>query len=192
MTAGLSYLHWFLPGLALQFALVVMGSALRGTGIVKPTMVVQVVTVLLNTVLAPMLIAGWGTGHPLGVAGAGLASTVAIVVGVVMLAFYFLRLEKYVAFDLKQWRPHWLTWRRMLNIGLPAGGEFGLIAVYTALIYWIIRDFGAPAQAAIRDRLADHAVHLPAGDGDCLRRRADRRPEFRRPAGRRGYARPSV
>src|SRR5882672_1957268 len=31
--AGMSYLYWYLPGLALQFALVAMGSALRGTGI---------------------------------------------------------------------------------------------------------------------------------------------------------------
>jgi len=56
--AGTSYLHWFIPGLALQFALVSMGSALRGTGIVRPTMVVQGLTVLLNVVLAPVLIAG--------------------------------------------------------------------------------------------------------------------------------------
>ena len=72
--AGTTYLYWFLPGLALGFAQVVMGSALRGTGIVKPTMAIQALTVLLNTLLAPVLIAGWGTGSPLGVAGAGLAS----------------------------------------------------------------------------------------------------------------------
>lgn len=163
VTAGVTYLYWFLPGLALQFALVVMGSALRGTGIVKPTMLVQMITVLLNIVLAPVLIAGWGTGHPLGVAGAGLASTLAIGVGVVLLSVYFLRLEKYVAFDLTQWRPHWLTWRRMLNIGLPAGGEFGMIAVYTALIYWIIRDFGAAAQAGfgVGSRIMQ-GIFLPA------------------------------
>src|ERR1700730_12279492 len=64
---GTIYLRWFLPGLALQFALVAMGSALRATGIVQPTMVVQGLTVLLNIVLAPVLIAGWGNGHPLGV-----------------------------------------------------------------------------------------------------------------------------
>jgi Na+-driven multidrug efflux pump len=52
--AGISFLYWFLPGMALQFALITMGSALRGTGIVKPTMVVQVLTVLLNTALAPV------------------------------------------------------------------------------------------------------------------------------------------
>jgi putative MATE family efflux protein len=163
VAAGLSYLYWFLPGLALQFALVVMGSALRGTGIVKPTMIVQVATVLLNIVLAPVLIAGWGTGHPLGVAGAALASTVSIAVGVVLLSVYFLQLEKYVAFDLAQWRPHWATWRRMLNVGVPVGGEFGLIAVYTGLIYWIIKDFGAPAQAAfgIGSRIMQ-SIFLPA------------------------------
>ncbi len=101
----MTYLYWFLPGIALQFALVSMGSALRGTGIVKPTMVVQMVTVLLNVVLAPVLIAGWGTGHPMGVAGAGLASTISVACGVVVLCLYFRRLEKYVAVHADQLRP---------------------------------------------------------------------------------------
>src|SRR5256714_15635211 len=69
--AGVAYLYWYTPGLALQFALVAMASALRRPGIVQPTMVVQMLTVILNTVLAPVLIAGWGTHHPLGAAGAG-------------------------------------------------------------------------------------------------------------------------
>lgn len=146
-TAGVTFLHWFVPGLALQFALIVMGSALRATGIVKPTMMVQAASVLLNTVLAPILIAGWGTGHPLGVVGAGLASSLATAAGVVMLAVYFVRLEKYVRFDGAQLRPQLATWGRMLNVGLPAGGEFALMAIYVALVYWIIRDFGAAAQA---------------------------------------------
>ena len=87
--AGVAYLDWFLPGLALQYLTVVMMSALRGTGVVKPTMVVQMATVLINAVLAPVLIAGVGTGRPMGVAGAGLASTLAVVAGVLMLAWYF-------------------------------------------------------------------------------------------------------
>jgi putative MATE family efflux protein len=145
--AGTSYLYWFIPGLALQFALVSMGSALRGTGIVKPTMAVQGLTVLLNVVLAPVLIAGWGTGHALGVAGAGLASSISIAAGVVMLGFYFVRLEKYVALHPTMWAPRFDVWGRLLKIGLPAGGEFALMFVYFALIFWIIRRFGADAQA---------------------------------------------
>jgi putative MATE family efflux protein len=145
--AGTEYLYWYLPSLGLQFALVVMGSALRGTGIVQPTMIVQVLTVVLNAVLAPILIAGWITGHPMGVAGAGLASSIAVAVGVLMLAGYFHRLEKYVAFDADAWRPRMATWARLLRIGLPAGGEFALMFVYMAVIYWITRPFGHDAQA---------------------------------------------
>jgi putative MATE family efflux protein len=161
--AGISYLYWFLPGLALQYVSIVMMSALRGTGVVQPTMIVQMVTVLLNIVLAPVLIAGIGTGRPLGVAGAGLASTISVAAGVVLLSFYFVRLEKYVHFRAGLWAPRFAAWGRMLNIGLPAGGEFALMFIYMAVIYWVIRDFGAAAQAGfgVGTRLMQ-AIFLPA------------------------------
>ena len=161
--AGVTYLYWFMPGLALQFAMVSMGAALRGTGIVRPTMTVQVLTVLLNVALAPVLIAGWGTGHAFGVAGAGLASTIAIIAAVVMLTWYFERLEKYVAFHREQWRPRLEYWKRILNIGLPAGGEFFLMFILMGLMYWLIRDFGSQAQAGygIGSRVTQ-AIFLPA------------------------------
>lgn len=161
--AGASYLFWFLPGLGLQFAMVAMSSALRGTGIAKPTMVVQMLTVLLNAVLSPILIAGWLTGKPLGVAGAGLASSVSIAVGVVLLWVYFVRLEKFVTFDAAQFRPRFQEWLRILRIGLPPGGEFALIFVYMGFIYWIARDFGSAAQAGfgVGSRVMQ-AIFLPA------------------------------
>jgi putative MATE family efflux protein len=160
---GAVFLYWFLPGLALQFALVTMGSALRGTGIVKPTMIVQMATVLLNTLLAPILIAGWLTGVPLGVAGAGLASTLSVAAGVGMLTLYFLKLEKYVSFRRESWRPRLETWKRMLDVGLPAGGEFAVMFIYMAVIYWVIAQFGAAAQAGfgIGSRVMQ-SIFLPA------------------------------
>jgi putative MATE family efflux protein len=147
VAAGTTYLYWYTPGLALQFALVALSSALRGTGIANPTMVVQMLTVVLNTILAPILISGWGTHHPLGVAGAGLASSVAIVFGVVCLCVYFARLEHYVALHTGQCAPRWDVIRRVLNVGLPAGGEFFMMFVILGMIYWVIRSFGPAAQA---------------------------------------------
>ena len=163
VAAGTAYLRAYLPGLALQFALVSMGSALRGTGIVKPTMLVQVVTVVMNIVLAPVLIAGWGTGRPLGPAGAGLASSLAIVAGVVMLTVYFLRLEHYVGFSRALLRLRGDVIARILRIGLPTGGEFALMFVFTGITYFVIRDFGAAAQAGygIGSRVMQ-AIFLPA------------------------------
>jgi len=161
--AGVTYLWWFMPGLALQYVNIVMMSGLRGTGVVQPTMVVQIVTVLLNAVLAPVLIAGWLTGRPMGVAGAGLASTISVAAGSLLLWVYFSRLEKYVHIRPATWRPQPAVWGRMVNIGLPAGGEFGFMFLYMAVIYWVIRDFGAAAQAGfgLGTRLMQ-SVFLPA------------------------------
>jgi putative MATE family efflux protein len=145
--AGTIYLLWFMPALALQFALLVMAAALRGTGIVRPTMIVQAVALLINIVLAPVLIAGWGTGRGFGVAGAGLASSIAVLFGVVMMWVYFHKLERYVGVNRKQCRPEFKQWKRILNIGLPAGGEFAIMFIYLAVIYYALRDFGAAAQA---------------------------------------------
>jgi putative MATE family efflux protein len=145
--AGTLYLLWFMPALALQFATQVMGAALRATGIVRPTMIVQALAVLINIALAPVLITGWGTGRPLGVAGAGLASSIAVSIGVVMLWMYFHRLERYVGVDPAQLWPRARQWKRILNVGLPAGGEFAIIFLWMGAVYYALRDLGAAAQA---------------------------------------------
>lgn len=144
---GLTYLYWYTPGMAGQFALIAMGSALRGTGIVMPTMIIQLITTVLNMILSPVLIQGWWFTAPMGVAGAGLASTISVWVAVILLAGYFSQMEKYVEYDADKVRPRVSVWRRMLGIGLPAGGEFMLMFLYMAVIYFAISELGAAAQA---------------------------------------------
>ena len=160
---GITFLHWFLPGMALQFALITMGSALRGTGIVAPTMIVQMLTALINAILAPMFIIGWLTGYPMGVAGAGLATSISVLIGVIMMTVYFFKLEHYVKFNPAQFMPQIKQWARMLNVGLPAGGEFALMFVYLWVIYRVIGGFGSEAQAGfgIGSRIMQ-AIMLPA------------------------------
>lgn len=148
-TAQLSneYLLWFIPAMALQFALVAMGAALRAVGNFKPGMIVSTTTVIINMVLAPFLIFGWGTGHAFGVAGAAISSLIAIAVGVVWLGTYFISKEAYLHFVVTDWKPQLATWKRMLAIGLPTGFEFAITAIYLVIVYWITRPFGAEAQA---------------------------------------------
>lgn len=145
--AGRTFFLAILPGVALQFPMVAMGSALRGTGVVKPTMIISSLTLLLNTALAPVLTAGWGTGRPLGVFGAGLASTISVGVGLILLIVYFIKLEKYVAAQRSLLAPRWALWGEMWKIGLPAGGEFALMSLYFAVIYYCLNGLGPVAQA---------------------------------------------
>jgi putative MATE family efflux protein len=145
--SGVTFILWSLPGLALQFVLAVAGSVLRGAGIVKPGMVVQMATVGLNIVLAPVLIAGWGTRHPLGIAGAGLATSLSVAAGVLMLTRYLRQLGDVVSLPRGFARPDRAILGRMLRIGLPSGGEFLIMVLLNTAIYALIRDFGASAQA---------------------------------------------
>ena len=141
------YLLWFIPAMALQFAIVAMGAALRGTGNFKPGMIVQTGTVIVNIVLAPVLIFGWGPFPVMGVTGAAVATFVSVVLGVVWISFYFVDRDAYLRFHFADWKPKFEVWGRMLKIGLPAGVEFGLMGVYMVVVYAISRRFGAAAQA---------------------------------------------
>lgn len=141
------FLSWFIPSQALMFLVAGLGSALRGIGNMKPSLIAQTASVLLNMALAPVLIFGWFSGHPLGVTGAALATFISTFMAVTGLVLYLGRASTYLRVDFSAWHPDWKTWRQMLSIGLPSGVEFLLMAVNLGLIYAVIRPFGAEAQA---------------------------------------------
>jgi putative MATE family efflux protein len=148
-TAALAgqYLLWFIPAMALQFLMVAAGAALRGVGNFKTGMVVGTGSVIINMLFAPFLIFGWVTGHAFGVAGAAMSSLIAIVVAIVWFGAYFVGKDSYLRFIRADQKPQFALWRKMLEIGLPAGFEFGMMAVYLIVVYAIARPFGAAAQA---------------------------------------------
>jgi putative MATE family efflux protein len=131
----------------MQFPLVALGSALRATGIMKPTVAISGFTVIVNIILAPFLIFGIGPFPRLGVTGAALATFVSIILANILMVIYYFRNYRYLRFRLSLFSPRVQTWWGILRVGLPAGGEFALMGVYIVVVYGIIRQFGAAAQA---------------------------------------------
>ena len=155
-----AYLRWFVPSMALQFPLMIMGSALGGTGNMKPGTLAQIGSAILNMVLAPLLIFGWLGLPRLGIAGAGLATFLSVAVAVLGLWLYFLRPQTYLRLRPREWRTRPATGWRIVKIGLPSAMEFGLMACYLLFVAVLLRPFGAAEQAAfgIGQRLLQAAM----------------------------------
>jgi putative MATE family efflux protein len=142
-----SYLLWFIPALLLQFPLTTLSATLRATGIIKPAVGFQVLSVVLNIVLAPLFIFGIGPWPRMGVLGAALATFVSILIADILMLIYFEKNYHYVRFRAPLLRPQIGTWGKMLSVGLPPGAEFALAFLYIMIVYGIIRGFGPAAQA---------------------------------------------
>ena len=163
LEAGHAYLMWYLPGLALQFPIATLGAALRAFGVTRPVMIVQMVSVACNIILAPILIAGWGTGHALGVAGAGLASSLSVIISLGLIGIYYWRENTHIALSLKGMMPDFKRIQSIIAIGLPTGGEFMMIFVLNSVIFTMLKPFGEAEQAgfAIGGRIMQ-MLFLPA------------------------------
>lgn len=144
---GATYLQWIGPAMALQLPMTAMGASLRGSGNIRPFVLTQSLSVLLNAALAPVLILGWLGFPALGVAGAGLATFIAVSSCFIGLCFYLTRAHVALRLRPAQWKPRFAAWRRLAGIGLPAAGEALLTFAYMVLVMYLLRPFGAAEQA---------------------------------------------
>jgi putative MATE family efflux protein len=145
--AGSEFIMWVLPGYVITLPMIVLSAALRGAGIIPQTIFFQILTVVINVFLAPILTAGWGTGMPLGVKGAGLATSISVAIGFSLFMIYCRCKQQWLTLNWRLMRPSARQWQRILTIGIPAGFDFGLFFIYGASVHYVIRDFGAAAQA---------------------------------------------
>jgi putative MATE family efflux protein len=162
--SGLTYLYWFLPGMCAGVLQAAIAAGLRSVGITRPIMRIQIQTVLLNVLLAPILVLGWLSSVPLGVAGAGLASTIAAGAGLVLTLVYVIGSKNPIRIAPLSFKPRLNYWKRILAVGGPAGAEFVLSFVYLTIMYWVVSKYGADAQAAfgIGSRIIQSLLFVPA------------------------------
>ena len=176
--AGTTYMLWFMPALALQFIMLVMAAGLRGTGIVTPAMLIQSLTVAINIALAPVLIVGWGTGHGFEVAGAGLASSLAVVIGVAMLWIYLKRSARYLELDPLQARPNLAQWSRILSCRTPGRRRIRDHVRLHGRDLLRARRFRSGGAGGLRYRHAVDGIDPGPRNGDRFRNRPDRGQNF--------------
>ncbi|QLD89039.1 MATE family efflux transporter [Natronomonas salina] len=143
-----SYMEVISLGLMFMFGFFVFVALMRGYGDTITPMLVMFGSVVLNIVLDPFVIFGWGPFPELGIEGAALATVfsrgLALAVG---LAIMF-RGTRGVQIHLRDMAPDLTYLRRLVRIGIPASIEGTGRALSMNLLLFIVAMFPDPVVAA--------------------------------------------
>ena len=157
------YMRWIWAGIPMLFAFFVYQGVSTGLGDTIGPMQVNLITVVLNVILDPILIFGWGPVPAMGVVGAAIATVfcrgVASMIGISRL----IRGRGGLRIRLADMKPTAYTMGKILRIGLPVGmGQMGTSMGFTVMI-GIVNSFGSAVTAAfgVGNRII-HMAMVPA------------------------------
>jgi putative MATE family efflux protein len=142
------YLKIIFLGMPFMFMSFVLRATLQGIGDSVTPLKIQIVTVVLNIILDPLLIFGIGPFPMLGVAGAAIATVISRAVNM-FLAFYILFSgKKGIRIRRRYLKPTKEAWSLIMRIGLPSAFGGGLSALGFSVLQGVVNTFGAPVIAA--------------------------------------------
>ncbi|HZZ29566.1 MAG TPA: MATE family efflux transporter [Pirellulales bacterium] len=135
-------------GFVFVFAFFAYQALMRGVGIVYPPMFIVLLTVLLNFILDPFFIFGFGPMPAMGVAGAAMATlctqALATAIGMALL----IRKRSAVHLHWADFRPDWRLMGTLLKIGAPSSVEQSTQALGMTLMMLLVSTFGTDPIAA--------------------------------------------
>jgi putative MATE family efflux protein len=144
----LEYMTIWMFGMLFFVGPVVGTSALRARGDARTPMLLMVGGTIINAVLDPMLIFGFGPIPGLGIQGAALATAIAR--GLMTAATLGLLINRR---QMRGWGDDMLasmgkSWRALARIGGPASATNVIVPVTTAILTRMVSAYGEPAVAA--------------------------------------------
>lgn len=147
---ALPYLRIFFIAMIFHLVGEALGAIFRADGDTKSPTLAYSIAAVLNIVLDPLFIFGWGPIPAMGVTGAAVASMIAIIVAV--LVFIIMLMRNKLEFPLGGWyriRPDFRMMGQIARIGMP----IYLQNTTFTMVYWfliqIVHDFGTAAGAAM-------------------------------------------
>ncbi|MFW6153312.1 MAG: MATE family efflux transporter [Halobacteriota archaeon] len=157
------YVELIFLGLPLMFGFFVFSALMRGHGDTKTPMYVMFVSVVVNIVLDPFLIFGWGPFPHLGIEGAAIATILARGVGTGIGLYLIFFTEAGPAARLEHLYPDLSVIRDIVDLGVPASIEQSMAAFAMTTIIAMVVVFSPPVVAAygLGNRIIS-LVFLPA------------------------------
>ena len=139
---------WY-AGIPFLVVPMVGNSIIRSTGDTKTPSIIMGVALIINIIMDPLLIFGWGPIKPMGLAGAAWATVIArmstLVVSVLILHYR----ERLILWKIPKFRETIESWKLVLYIGLIAAGTNLINPITIGVITKLVSSFGTEAVAAM-------------------------------------------
>jgi len=124
LVLGIAYMRIIAMGMTFNVISMIIGAILRGSGDMKTPLVADTVANLTNIIGNYILIFGKLGAPSLGVAGAGIATSISRFISMSILLYVLYNGKTMVKLSLKDnYRLDWSIIRRVLNIGIPSAVE---------------------------------------------------------------------
>nr|WP_276282196.1 MATE family efflux transporter [Halorussus sp. DT72] len=143
-----AYMQVISLGIAFMFGFFVFISLMRGYGDTVTPMLVMLGTVVLNVVVDPFLIMGWGPFPAMGIEGAAIATVLSRAMAMVVGLGIMFRGNRGVQIHLSQMTPDLDFFKKLLGIGIPASIEGTGRALSVNLLLYVVGLFPTTVVAA--------------------------------------------
>ena len=144
-----TYLRIMIAGAGLKLVQVVFGQFMLAIDRPMAVLVATICGVTCNAVAAWVFIYGKMGLPPMGIRGSALGQNVGVFVEMSTLILLACRKEIRVGYFLSDWRFRWEKFRKVLVIGLPAGGQLVAdVLAWSLFSIWVMAPFGTAAMAA--------------------------------------------
>ncbi len=138
---------WFAGSVFLVLNMV-CNSTFRASGDTRLSASIMLISSLLNMVLDPLLIFGWGPVPAFGIEGAAMASVLAWSITTLLALHLLYHRKGMLLLALPQWQPMLQHWRQLLSISLPASLSNMMTPLANGVLTALVAVHGAEAVAA--------------------------------------------
>ena len=142
------YMEIWLPASALLVGMTTANSVLRACGDTKTPSIVLAASGVINAVLDPILIFGFGPIPALGIQGAAIATLISWVVAFIYLFYYLTKKLQLVYTGIPSLSIFISSSREMLRIGIPASGANMMTPLAAGIMTAIAAGYGESTVAA--------------------------------------------
>jgi putative MATE family efflux protein len=114
------YLNILMAGCIFTFIPMITGHIVQGEGNTVLPMLVSLAGIILNVILDPILIFGWGPVRAMGIQGAAWATVLAQIACTLFMIMAVFKQRVYLSWSISYFRPSWQVLAGIYKVGIPS------------------------------------------------------------------------